>query len=166
MKTVKARELTRDGFAPYGHFAEMVRPVEPLTGKDTWFFGDLATLDMGRPSGTVSFSTCRTPALEFVLKSMEYHSYTGEGILPLDGDCVLNMAMAQLDFDQALDHMEFFRVPRGTMVVIKPGVWHWAPYPVTGGSVSALIVLPTRTYANDCVNRDIPQDRWIRFEIG
>lgn len=165
MRTIPVRSLSRESFAPYGHYAEMVHPVEPITGKDMWFFADMATLDLGRPSGTVSFSTCRTPRLEYVVKEMERHSHTGEGILPLDGDCILYMAMPQFDAAQAVECMECFLVPKGTMVILKPAVWHYAPYPVTGDSVSAMIVLPTRTYANDCITAKIPEDQWIRFEL-
>jgi ureidoglycolate lyase len=166
MRTIRVRKLTHEAFAPYGHYAEMVNPIEPLTGKDMWFFPDMATLDMGIPSSTVSFSTCKTPRIEYVIKEMESHSHTGEGILPLDGDCILYMAMPQFDLDKALEFMECFLIPKGTMVILKPAVWHYAPYPVTGDSVSAMIVLPTRTYANDCVITRIPEDKWIRFELA
>jgi len=166
MKTLLVQKLSASAFAPYGQYSEMVHPVDPVTGKDLWFFPDLLTLDFGVPASTLSFSTCKTPALPFVVKAMERHSRTGEGMLPLDADCILYFGIPSLDWDEALKHLECFFVPKGTMVVIKPGVWHWAPIPVSGESVSVLIVLPTRTYANDTFNKDVPEDRWVPFELG
>lgn len=43
-----------------------------------------------------------------------------------------------------------FHVPAGTMVVLRPGVWHHAPFTTNHRSVNILITLPERTYANDC----------------
>ena len=36
------------------------------------------------------------------------------------------------------------------MVTFKPGVWHFGPYAVDG-PVSTIVILPERTYKNDCV---------------
>ena len=49
-----------------------------------------------------------------------------------------------------LDQTRLFRVPKGTMVKLKPGVIHGAPVSVTGGPVNVLILLPERTYSIDC----------------
>jgi ureidoglycolate lyase len=59
-----------------------------------------------------------------------------------------------------LDEIQVFRVPRGTAVSLRPGVWHGAPYTVDDRPANVLIVLPERTYANDCeVVLHEPEDR-------
>jgi ureidoglycolate lyase len=50
-----------------------------------------------------------------------------------------------------VDQIQVFRVPQGTAVSLRPGVWHGAPYAVGDRAANVLIVLPVRTYANDCV---------------
>jgi ureidoglycolate lyase len=42
-------------------------------------------------------------------------------------------------------------VPRGTFVTLNAGVWHHAPFPHGANVVNMVIVLPERTYANDCL---------------
>ena len=40
------------------------------------------------------------------------------------------------------------------MITLKPGVWHHAPFVVQEGAiVNVQILLPRRTYRNDCVVR-------------
>ena len=54
--------------------------------------------------------------------------------------------------------MQVFRVPMGTMVVLRPGVWHHAPFTVDDDPANVLIVLPERTYANDCLVVELGED--------
>jgi len=165
MKKIKVQPLTKEGFSHYGTYASMTEPSQPLTDKKLGFFPDMAILNIGNPSSTVSFSTCKVPECEPIIKTLEYHTYTGEGILPLDADAILYFSQSQFSFDDALDHLECFFVPCGTLLTILPGVWHYAPYTVNTDQVSVLIVLPTRTYKNDCVVKHIPEDQWMSFEM-
>lgn len=155
MKSVKVKELSLEAFLPYGRFADMVTPVGERMGSDyVHFFRDMLSTDW---DGSVAFSTCRVLKRELVIFAFEYHNRTAEGILPLDNDILIHVAPAtRPDGTVPVDKVEVFRVPKGTMVVIRPGVWHHAPYTPNDQSSSVLIVLPERTYANDC--------ECIRFE--
>ena len=62
-----------------------------------------------------------------------------------------------------LDRFRAFRVPKGTMVCLRPGVWHHAPFAVGGGPANVLIALPERTYANDCTVVELAEDEQIRI---
>jgi ureidoglycolate lyase len=46
---------------------------------------------------------------------------------------------------------------------IRPGVWHHAPF-VLEGAANVVIVLPERTYANDCVVVPLEGDSRVRIE--
>ena len=109
----------------------------------------------------VEESICRVAQRPNVVDTSEYHSAAWEGNLPLDGDVVLHLAPANRGKIDA-DAFEAFLVPKGTLVILKPGVWHFAPYAVEG-EVSTLVVLPERTYANDCVVVKHAEDE--KFEI-
>ena len=63
-----------------------------------------------------------------------------------------------------IDEIEVFRVPRGTMVVLKPGVWHHAPFAHNSDTANVLIVLPERTYTNDCEMFEIPEKERIEIK--
>jgi ureidoglycolate lyase len=63
-----------------------------------------------------------------------------------------------------LDKIRVFRVPRGTLVSLRPGVWHHAPFTLSDNPANVLIVLPERLYANDCTVVELtPNDR-IRID--
>ena len=63
-----------------------------------------------------------------------------------------------------LEKFRVFRVPRGTLVVLRPGVWHHAPFSPSGVA-NVLIVLPERTYSNDCTVVELAVEDQIRIEM-
>jgi ureidoglycolate lyase len=80
---------------------------------------------------------------------MVFFSPIAGGILLSDGVILLTLAPATANDDLPWDRIEAFRVPKGTMVTLRPGVWHYGPYTYQADSVNVLITLPKWTYAND-----------------
>lgn len=149
-RSVTVRELSAEAFRHYGSYAQMINPAAPKLGEaPVEFFRDMVQLDLGGCT-LASFSTCRVQTRPNVVDVTEYHTACGEGILPLDADVLIHVAPATGDDDPPLDDLEVFRVPKGTMVVLRPGVWHHAPFAHGSSVANVLIVLPERTYANDC----------------
>ena len=50
------------------------------------------------------------------------------------------------------------------MVKLKPGVIHGAPISVTGDPVNVLILLPERTYSNDCQFTQLEEKDYMQIE--
>ena len=151
MHSVRAQPLTLETFAPFGTFRDLLDPVGPHLGAPPiTFHRDMLPLELGGKSPV--FSICRVSPRGLLMDVMEYHSHTGEGILPLDGDVLVQVAPAT-PRDAAFPSAEtkVFHVPRGTMLSLRPGVWHHAPFVVGNAAVNVVIVLPERTYANDTV---------------
>ncbi len=165
MRTVKVSELSLEAFSPFGFYADLIDPdQEKIGAPPIEFFRDMVQQDLGG-APTVSFSTCRVEPRDLVIDVSEYHTATGEGILPLDNDVLIHVGPATPpDADVPLDKIRVFRVPRGTMVVLRPGVWHHAPFTVNDDPANVLIVLPERTYANDCEVFELAEDDRIRIE--
>lgn len=154
---VAVKELSLEAFEPYGTFANMINPKAAKFGAEPIeFFRDMILLDLGA-ARCAAFSICRVLQRPEVVDMSEYHSSSGEANLPLDGDILIHVAPAAPNGVVPLDQMEIFRVPRGTMVTVRPGVWHHAPFAVNTDCVNTLVVLPERTYANDCVVHEIPE---------
>jgi len=163
MRKVKVEKLTMEKFAPYGYFANMVKPKSEKLGKSPIeFYRDMLQLDLGGV-GMASFSICRVKARPSVVDVIEYHSYTGEGILPLDNDICIHVAPATPEGELPVSKIRIFRIPRGTMVVLRPGVWHHAPFAIGKKEANVLIVLPERAYANDCVVCELEDDEKVKF---
>ncbi|MCD6365003.1 MAG: ureidoglycolate lyase [Planctomycetes bacterium] len=164
MRSAPVRELTPEAFAPYGTFADMINPDTTKIGDEPIeFFRDMLQLDLGSKS-IASFSTCRVLPRPAVVDITEYHSSCGEAALPLDADVLIHVAVATVNGEAPVDKVEIFRVPAGTMIAIRPGVWHHAPFAQNADVANVLIVLPERTYANDCTVYEIPFDDRTRIQ--
>jgi len=151
MRTVKVEKLSVEEFLPFGFYAQLINPdTERIGTPPIEFFRDMVQQDLGGAS-IASFSTCRVKKRDLVIDVAEYYTMTGEGILPLDGDVLIHVGPATPPGDGVpLDKIKVFRVPQGTMVVLRPGTWHHAPFTVDDSPTNVLIVLPERAYANDC----------------
>lgn len=149
MNTVKAEPLSLAAFAPFGFYAELLAPAaEKFGAPPIEFFRDLVQQHLGG-AHLVSFSVCRVAPRPPVIDVSECHSMTGETLLPLDSDVLIHVAPASADGRPPLARLRVFRVPRGTLVTLRPGVWHHAPFAL-GAPATVLVALPERTYANDC----------------
>jgi ureidoglycolate lyase len=163
---VQVEELSREAFAPFGEFAALIDPDAVAIGKKpVWFYRDMVPLNLAG-QGIASFSVCRVEKRPLVVDVTEYHTACGEGILPLDADVLIHVAPATPPGEVPHDRIRVFRVPRGTFVSLKAGVWHHAPflYDAEAGAANVLIVLPERTYANDCIVEDLPAGKQVRIE--
>ena len=163
MRTVQPEPLMLEAFAQFGSYSSLTEPSGARLGAPPIeFYRDAVQLElMGR---NPSFSSCRVEKRDFVIDVLEYHSQTGEGILPLDADVLLHLAPASAGDVPDLEHLRVFRVPRGTFVAIRPGVWHHGPFALEG-IAHVLIVLPERTYKNDCVVVPLLSDQRVGIEV-
>jgi ureidoglycolate hydrolase len=157
MYQVKIQELTLESFHKFGSFANMINPDTVKIGAaPVEFFRDMIGLSLGRNTAA-SFSTCRVSKRPLIVKELEFHTFYQEGILPLDGDVLISLAPATANGDFPWDRIEVFQVPKGTMVALRPGVWHCGPYAYRTDLVNVVITLPERVYANDCKVVPIPE---------
>ncbi len=166
MSSVSVRELALEAFQPYGTYCQMADHPEILamTPRPVVFRPDMIQMQLA-DSSTASFSICRVEPRELVITGGEYHDHAMEGILPLDGDILIHVAPpTHPRLGIPADRFEVYRVPRGTMVVLRPGVWHGAPYALGQTAVNVLVVLPVRTYANDSVSVRLEPDQQIAIE--
>jgi ureidoglycolate lyase len=157
------RKLSPEAFAAYGTFAAMTAPAGPRMGEPpVEFFRDMVQCHFGTTQ-VASFSVCRVARRPYVIDVSEYHDSCGEIVLPLDGDVLLHVAPAgpQKEFPAAA--AEVFLVPRGTLCSLRPGVWHHAPFAFGCEAVNCLVVLPERTYANDCKVFALPKKEHLRI---
>ena len=165
MKNIKVEELSLESFNEFGTFKHCIEPTTEYFGEDpVRFYRDMVQQDLGTKTIT-SFSVCRVLPREYEINISEYHSHCGEGILALDNDIIIHVAPAAGNGDLPVNKMRVFKVPMGTMVALKPGVFHHAPWTANDKAANALIVLPPRTYANDCIVIEHNDDQKIKFSL-
>jgi len=162
-KKVSIRELTLEAFKAYGSFSNVLEPEgTKFEFGPIEFFPDMGVLNLGQIN-TVGFSVFRIQKRANILDAMEYHAHTSEGILPLNGDILLSVAPVTPNNVVPLDKIEVFRVLKGTLITVRQGVWHGAPYVENSESVNVLLVLPERTYSTDLVFCEIPKENQIQI---
>lgn len=144
-----AEPLDANTFRKLGNFIDLFTAAESyasMSSVDTGFFPDLIRLC--NDGKDVSISVTRVCGKQRKITTAEFHSHCTEGILPLDGDIYL-YAAPPFWFPK-LNETRLFLIPKGTFVALKPGVIHGTPISVSGDPVNVLILLPERTYSNDC----------------
>lgn len=152
MVTAKIEELTLEAFKPFGTFVNMLNPdTEAIGESPVKFYRDMALLAIQHPRSLPAFSVCRVEKRPLVVDMSEIHNYTAEGSMPLDADALIHVAPATPNGVCPKDRVRIFHVPRGTFVTLNAGVWHHAAFAYRADVLNMLIVLPERTYANDCI---------------
>jgi ureidoglycolate lyase len=150
MKTVSVEFLTGKAFGEFGSFRDMLNPMsERLGAPPIEFFPDMIQQVLGNHQA-VSYSNCRIGPRDQVINVAECHSSTAEMLMPLDADVLMFFAPAcPPDEGFPVDKVRVFLVQKGSMVVIKPGIWHHGPFCPGSEPANILVALPERTYAND-----------------
>ena len=161
MKTLKAVPITHEEFAPFGQFYVMDKPEGyALCGEIHKFFPDRVSADSIHRVG-YSPIIVKKPE-KMIITQQEYHTTTWEMILPLDDDMILHCAPASAG-TPVTDLAKAFIVPKHTLVKMNAAIWHLAPLPANNEQLTAMIILPECTYANDCTVVDLSEEQ--QFEI-
>jgi ureidoglycolate lyase len=164
MRKVKAKELSLEEFKKYGTFSKMVDPVNISVGPAIHeFFCDQLVYNTAS-SSPVALSTSRVMKRPVVVETTEIHRQCGEVLLPLDGDVYIHVGQCSDIDSPPYDKFEIFRVRQGWAVCLRPGTWHFAAFPCEKDVVNVLVLLPERTYANDCVVKHIPPEQQITLD--
>ena len=161
MRTIKAVPISNENFAPFGQFYTMDQPKGyALCGELHQFFPDRLNADSNHRLG-YSPIIVKKPE-KMVITAQEYHTTTWEMIMPLDDDMILHVAPASAG-TPVTDMAQAFIVPKHTLVKMNAAIWHLAPLPANNDHLTAMIVLPECTYANDCTVVELTPDQ--QFEI-
>ena len=161
MRKIQVQPLTYEEFAPFGQFYLMEQPQGyALCGELHQFFPDRLTADSTHRVGYSPIFVKKPEKM--VITQQEYHTTTWEMILPMDDDMILHVAPASAG--TPVTHLaKAFLVPKHTLVKMNAAIWHLAPLPATKEQLTAMIILPECTYANDCTVVDLKPEE--QFEI-
>ena len=161
MQTIQVRPITNESFAPFGQFYHITKPKGyPLSGEIHRFYPDRLTASSAHNVGYSPLVVQKPERM--IITAVEYHTTTWEMILPLDDDMILHVAPAS-GGTPVPELTQAFLVPAHTLVKINAAIWHLAPLPATKQTLTAMIILPECTYANDCTVVNLSEDQW--FEI-
>lgn len=160
MRTIKAEKLTREGFWEFGTYVNITQPEGNNLGD---FFNDKGIFPTSGDMPVAFSPLLMHKADEMVVTTVEYHNTTGEGIIAMDDDIVIHVAPPTNEPAPALTRA--FIVPKGTMVILKTGVWHFGGFPINSETAHVLIVLPERIYKTDCCVVEYDEKEYFKIEL-
>lgn len=149
MRKIECKRLNTLTFRKYGDYQSILHPEgEKIGDKPSEFFRDMAQIKLGN-TNILSVSSLRIGMRPMIVDLLEYHNFCGEAIIPLDADIIVQLAPATSNGEIPYNKIEAFYVPKGTIVVLNPGVWHHSPFVCNNDEAHLLCMLPERTYEND-----------------
>ena len=157
MKQIRAQKLSVEAFSPFGMYRDLdaIEPYRRSPPGDSGFYPDLLTIPLATTTRP-GICVCMVRKRPLRIPGLEYHNYTGEGIIPLDGDIVIIVGFACKEFNT--DGLQAFVIPKGTFVSLNPGVVHGTQFPVEEEWVRVIVILPEHTYVNDCIRQPLEGD--------
>jgi len=155
---IAVEELGGRVFAPYGRIVGVPDEPAPRSGEgwDCWYGSQ--TLECPWP---VYLGLVRTAPRPIVVDAMERHTHTFELLYPHGTDLIQPLALPlDLDNPEAQPDpatLRAFRIPVGHGIIMHPGTWHSAAFPV---GVDC-------TYSFACMQPDFPYEPvWVPFPGG
>jgi len=162
---LEVQKITPEAFADFGVIVAPGHrePTAELEGMVFW--ADLASLpDLGREYGLGYATQAVRPNVQ---KNAERHMKTPELLLAMGGDMVVVAGPPDFpgepDRLPAPERFKAFQVPEGVGILFKPGVWHWAPFAVSG-TIRLLVVFASGTSATDAVVKDLEPEHYLEFD--
>ena len=160
MKTLIAKPLTKENFQKYGEFQNLLDDAS-LAKKSIFpqgFFADVIKLDFGTTTFP-TISVCQVKKQEKnVIRMLEAHKFTCEGLLPLDADVIIFVGRPLPGRKFSVDTVEAFVVPKGTFVRLDPLILHGTQFPVDADTAHIVCMLPGRTFMNDMMAEFLPEE--------
>ncbi|WP_424950891.1 ureidoglycolate lyase [Deinococcus sp.] len=148
--TLSAQPLSAETFAPFGTLLAQPGSAPSLERGDITFWNSTADLSGLAGSGVTGHLIAhRRPS---TLTQIERHRHTPEAFIALQGR---SLFVAGPPGDPDPDRLRVFEIGAGQGVLLHPGAWHWAPYPLTE-TATFLLILRAETSEHDIEIAVIP----------
>ncbi len=162
---IKAEPLTEEGFAEFGRVVSVpaAEPSARLEGLEFW-----ADITLFPPvDGPIGVGMARLTKHPFVQNCAERHMRTSEYLHALDGEMIVVVGPPEHPEQPRrlpdLARFRAFRVPAGDGVIMRPGVWHWAPFAVSGPT-RMVVLFRAGTSGDDAAVVDFPAGSALEVE--
>lgn len=147
---IAAEGLSVSAFAPFGDVVELPAREPDAYGPGWSWWTETGCLPVASRPYAIGYLSLEPTRLEF--DWAERHLKTVEMLAPLGGDCLVHVAPPnppnERDRDPRLHDFRVFRIRRGQAIILKPGVWHAAPFALHENT-SVLVFLLENTGRED-----------------
>ena len=149
----KVEELNSNDFIKFGSVLDWKDAKLSSTSANHDYWDCVSEFD---PKGALVCSFLRIKkSIDMPIDEMECHYNTEEILVVLEGDIVINVAMANQK-QNAPDEstISSFYVKQGTGIMLKPGIWHALPCTVSSKSSMTFIVFKKNTSYCEDINAE------------
>ena len=167
-RLLRALPLSAERFAPFGTLLAQPQSTPSLERGDITFWNKTADLSGLAGSGVAGHLIAHRRELN--LTQVERHLHTPEAFIATAGRSLMvvgkpgdldpgsfnpgNPESGNLDTDALC----VFEMAAGQAILLHPGSWHWAPFPITE-TATFLLILRAETSDHDIDIQDIPAHR-------
>lgn len=151
---VSLKKINQSNFADYGEYLDESEMTPTASEECFDWWNAVGFIDIeGRTSLGVVKPKYNS---RFTEEVFEQHNKTPEVLIPMDEDVILLLAKEDAFKNEipSNDDFEAFLVPRGTVVTLKPGVWHHAPMVLEKES-RVLVLFKENTSFEDIIVKDL-----------
>ena len=158
---IKAVPLTAEDFAPFGEILAPFPGRKPDANEAEFSFTTAALPKDLTDDAMLANLVCKPR--NFVLRKLERHNDTPEMLAAMDGDSLLCAAPPSADPAACgPGDITAVRINRGQAVLLRPGTWHWIPFPLLDKPSLFLLMFRDKTGENDLEIMDLRKE----FSIG
>jgi ureidoglycolate hydrolase len=151
----KVKKLSRNEFMKYGSVLDWDGAKLSSTSENHDYWDCISEF---HPDGTVVCSFLRIKKnISKPIDEMECHLNTEEILVVLEGDIVINVALAGNTKDSPDEStINSFYIKQGNGIILKPGIWHALPSTVSLNNSMLLIVFKKNT--SYCEDKNVDTD--------
>lgn len=150
MNKLTVKKLTKEVFEKFGSFFNPLDCGRPLGDEEgpVKFFPDCIVSD-NISNVAMAVSALIIEPRELRVNITEMHKGTDEIIGGFNKDVIFHVAES-LNDKPDLENIEVYLLPSGWWVKINAEVWHQAPFVQGKDQAVGIVILPEKTYKNDC----------------
>ncbi|MGI6316739.1 MAG: hypothetical protein ACOX17_08765 [Christensenellales bacterium] len=162
MKNIPVEELSPESFRKFGVYQSLVDneaiAAASINGAGG-FAPDLIYMHFSPAAlPTISVATVKKQDKR-VIRFLEYHRNTCEGMLPLDDDIVIYVGTLYRR-ELSTENLRAFRIPKGTFVRLNSYIIHGTQF-CSKPEAHILIMLTERTFGNDIVFKMLSEEEQV-----
>lgn len=158
---IKIQQLTQKRFEPFGQVITKRRGEPNVSLEILNYWHNINNLTSLGKEGVTGY--LETKNRDFAFHKMERHKNTIEAFIPL-GDCSIFPVAPPHDPIPDQDQITAFILDGTKGVILKEGVWHWAPFPLSE-STSFILLLKKRTVEEDIDTIDLKDLKNVSFRL-
>ncbi|MGY2893229.1 ureidoglycolate lyase [Deinococcus sp. UYEF24] len=157
-RLLRALPLSAERFAPFGTLLTQPQSTPSLERGDITFWNKTADLSGLAGSGVTGHLIAHRR--ELTLTQIERHLHTPEAFIATAGRSLMVVGKPGdlTSGNLGPDALCVFEMSAGQAILLHPGSWHWAPFPLTE-TATFLLILRAETSEHDIDIQDIPAHR-------